>query len=125
MADEKYFEINKRGVLIKYTGKETEVVIPAKINNTPVKTIGEFAFSKAIKKAIISEGVLKLESNAFSLCKSLQDIIIPETVTVIKEFAFSGCKKLKEVIIPKNVTEIKDQTFFGCENLEKITFPEN
>ena len=79
-----------------------EVQIPSTIEELPVKSIGEFAFSGS---------------------RSLESITIPEGVTSIGLRAFFFCNKLTAITIPDSVTTIQDMAFFGCSNLTSITIP--
>ena len=81
----------ENGVLEKYTGNETKVVIP--------------------------DSVTEIGEHAFKDCESLKEITIPDSVTVIYDEAFKGCESLKEIIIPDSVTEIGDMVFSSCEDL--------
>ncbi|MBR3920683.1 MAG: leucine-rich repeat protein, partial [Oscillospiraceae bacterium] len=60
--------IIKNGVLEKYTGNETKVVIP-----DSVKEIGEVAFlcQTTLKEIIIPSSVTKIGEHAFVCCVSL------------------------------------------------------
>ncbi len=120
----------KMGVLRKYTGTATEVVIP--------------------------EGVTSIESSAFMNCNSMEKIIIPKEVTSIGVYVFSGCSNLatikveegneiydsrencnavietksntlikgcKNTIIPEGVVRIGERAFYGCSNLMGIKIP--
>ena len=80
-----------------------EVQIPSTIEELPVKSIGEFAFSGS---------------------RSLESITIPEGVTSIGLRAFFFCNKLTAITIPDSVTTIQDMAFFGCSNLISITIPQ-
>lgn len=83
-ADEDGFEIED-GVLKRYTGTATEVVIP--------------------------EGVTSIGYGAFLDCSSLERIIIPEGITKIGDHAFSGCSGLTSISIPEGATSIGSYTF--------------
>ena len=58
----------ENGVLEKYTGNETKVVIP--------------------------DSVTEIRACAFKGCKSLKEITIPDSVIDIGERAFEGCEDL-------------------------------
>lgn len=95
------FEI-RAGVLVKYHGAGTEIVIPQGV----VKEIGAFCFSNCqyVTSVALPDGLQKISSSAFSDCSSLETINIPDSVTEIGEEwvrgpVFRGCKKLKNVII--------------------------
>ncbi|MFQ8892580.1 MAG: leucine-rich repeat domain-containing protein [Clostridium sp.] len=137
-------------VIKKYTGKDSEVTIPEKINEIPVMEIGEEAFkeNKKIEKVVIpssvttikksafngctslktvefSKGLLSIESLAFSSCKLLENLDLPNTLKEIDEFAFSECSSIKSINIPDSVVEIGESAFNWCENLEEINVSEN
>ena len=70
----------ENGVLTKYLGKDSEVVIP--------------------------NGVEVIGCAAFSSCMGLTSIIISDGVKSIREEAFYKCVNLKSVTIPKSVEKI-------------------
>ena len=73
------------GMLVKYTGKGGDVVIPS--------------------------GVTNIGYNAFYGCTSLTSVIITNGVTSIKNEAFRDCKCLSSIVLPDNVTEIGKNAF--------------
>ena len=75
----------KNGVLIKYRGNESKVVIP-----DGVKSIGDRAFKYC--RGLTSINV------AFFNCSRLTSITIPDSVTSIGERAFDDCSNLKKII---------------------------
>lgn len=113
------FEIED-GVLKKYTGTATEVVIPE-----GVTVIGHNAFSEcnSVTSIMVPNGVTNIEYCAFEKCGNLLSIMLPDSVTDIGAAAFHECKNLTSVVIPPNVTEIFWSTFAGCENLASVTLP--
>jgi hypothetical protein len=140
------FEIDKGAVIITgYVGEAVDVVIPATIQELPVRkisgnyypknaavnsivipsgvtTIGEYAFSNytSLKSITFPKGVKKIGANAFSDCISLSSVTIPVGVTTIDYNAFSNCISLTSITIPESVTSIKDE-FGTCTNLAAIT----
>lgn len=121
------FEI-ENGVLKKYHGTASEVIIPEGIT-----AIEEDAFKDctSLKKVVIPKGCKVIgagefffyASNVFANCSNLEEVIIPDTVEVIEGQAFYGCTSLKEITIPDSVKVIEPRTFEGCTSLEKITIP--
>ena len=132
--------------ITKYAGKETELVIPEKIDDKIVSKIAAHAFSdcKNLVSVIIPESVTSIEQRAFASCslksvtlpqgiKSLEkelfnysgltSITIPEGVTIIGEGAFGGCRNLTSVTIPEGVTTIGEAAFGGCINLTNVEIP--
>lgn len=79
------------GIIITgYTGSESHIVIPAKIDGYQVTTVGDSAFSsQTLKSIIISNGIQKIDWFAFNGCTALLSVTIPESVTSIGYSAFS------------------------------------
>ena len=91
------FEI-KNGVLIKYKGNSTNVVVPS-----CVTSIGESAF----------------------LYSKISEVTISDSVTTIGQNSFFGCYKLWKITIGSGVVSIGDNAFGGCRFLQEITVSEN
>ena len=111
------FEI-ENGVLTKYNGKQTDVVIP-----DIVTTIGELAcfWSLKVVSVTIPSSVTNIGDNAFSGCCSLKSITIPSSVTSIGNRAFASCGSLTSITIPSSVTSISDYAFSSCGDLTNVT----
>jgi hypothetical protein len=60
----------------RYNGDRRNVVIAPKYNDFPVRSIGQYAFSK---------------------CEVLESIKIPEGVTSIEDYAFAYCTSIKSI----------------------------
>jgi hypothetical protein len=130
------FEITPDGVLKKYHGNDTDVVIP-----DGVREIGDAAFvdMKGVERMImecedydapemetltIPDSVTKIGYYAFAYCLNLKHVSLPDSVTSLGERAFEGCESLKEIRLPGKLTEIGDYTFFLCENLRTVVIPD-
>lgn len=118
-ADENGFQINDQGVLTKYTGSATDVVIPE-----GVTSIGNSAFYNCgrLTSVSIPKGVTSIGDSAFYNCESLTSVNIPEGVTSIGEYAFAHCK-LQSINIPEGVISIGEDAFASCK-LQSINIPE-
>lgn len=108
------------GVLEKYNGAATEVVIP-----NSVKIIGDDAFRncKGITSVVIPDSVQEIGLLAFYECKALPHITIPDSVQKIGQSAFEGCTALAAVVIPDSVQEIGWKAFAECGSLTAIVIP--
>lgn len=111
----------ENGELNKYTGKDTEVVIP-----DYVTSIGWCAFygCTSITSITIPDSVTSIGGHAFSGCTCLTSINIPDNVTSIKGCVFSDCTSLTSITIPDSVTSIGECAFEGCTAL-RISIPES
>lgn len=96
--------------------------------------------------SFIPDGIVKIQSSAFSHLKIEGDFVVPESVTSIGDEAFCycteltsiklpsklssfghrvfwGCSKIKSISIPEGVTEIGEYSFCECRGLEKVSLP--
>ena len=131
----------KNGVLEKYTGTQTEVIVPY-----GVEEIGAYAFwNSAVEQVRLPESVKVIRKYAFCGCRELKEIELPDSVTSIGANAFFGTalqrvclppnlqelqegafsfSQLQEISIPKSVTKIEERTFFYCTQLKRVQLPE-
>lgn len=134
------FYYNEEGFLYKYTGEETDVVIPegvTQIGSTvfddkitsvvipgTVKELGSFSFADCtnLKKVVMKDGVEVISSYAFKGCTALTDVTIPNTVTTIEYDAFSEATALTSIALPKSLTAIGSHAF-EKSGLTSITIP--
>ncbi|MDR2536332.1 MAG: leucine-rich repeat domain-containing protein [Treponema sp.] len=110
------------GVLIKYTGVESAVIIP---DNLGITEIGEraFAFSK-VTSVTIPAGVSRIGNWGFWGSEGLANIQLPEGLTHIGDWAFLGCSSLQTLRFPDTLISIGDWTFGNCPNLTSIEVSE-
>ena len=130
------FTITADGVLKKYRGNDTVVIIP-----DGVREIGESSFvdlkggermimecedydAPEMEELTIPDSVKKIDSYAFAYCLNLTTVNMTDHITSIGARAFEGCESLKKIRLPVGLTEIEEFTFFLCENLKSITIPE-
>ena len=93
----------ENGVLIKYTGTDSELVIP-----NIVQVIGNNALASCntLQTVIVSEGVIKIEDYAFSSCRMLHSVRIADSVIELGKSIFYGCNKLSTIKIGSGVSDI-------------------
>lgn len=99
-----YTHTDKEAFLDLYDGFDVNVVVPSKIKDYTVTSIGVGCFGYAAE----ASGIL------------YESIKLPDTLEEIGPDAFKGLESLKEINIPKNVKEIGGDAFAGCKNLKKI-----
>ena len=127
---------DKSGVLIKgYTGNGGIVVIPATIEDMPVKEIGEFAFqgstrneekpTNRITEIVVPDSVVKIGMRAFEDIKSLTKATLPNGLKEIPSSLFYGCKNLTTVNLPTSLEEIWNEAFQYCGELNNLIIPES
>lgn len=111
----------ENGVIKKYKGSDTDVVIPAAINGQAVTTIGTSAFYDGeIVSVTVPEGVLTIEDYAFSWCRSLRKVSLPSTLTEMGDRVFDYCTSLEELTIPEKVTSVGTNIIYNCKQLRLV-----
>ncbi len=111
----------KNDILIKYIGKEKNVVIPGTI-----RRIGKEAFyESSLEKVTIEEGVKIIGISSFCGCGNLTEITLPNTIEVIEYDAFCACSKLEKIILPDSLIRIGKAPFTICDRLKEVVVGEN
>lgn len=114
------------GTITKYAESDTVVVIPSKINGTPVETIGNAAFERsAVTSVTIPDSVTAIHDGAFANCFQLTNISIPNSVTSIGLSAFEHCTSLKSITLPSSLRNISMFLFHNCSQLTTIQIPDS
>lgn len=111
-----------------YHGTDTEVTVPATIDNMPVTAVGIYCFddSDDVVSVTVSEGIETLEAKSFSGMANLQEVNLPDSLLAIGDEAFTNCGKLQSFYIPKGVRNIGTHLFYGWHTMESITVsPDN
>jgi tetratricopeptide (TPR) repeat protein len=107
--------------IVKYTGADTQIVIPASIGGKPVRAIGEKAFEqKQLTSVVIPGSVKTIGNNAFAINK-LTSVVIPNGVITIGDGAFVN-NQLTNVVIPNSVITIENSAFAG-NHLTSVEIP--
>ena len=115
--DPKDFEIVK-GVLKKYKGSSSVVVIPDNVTSIGVSA---FYGCRSLTSVTIPDSVTSIGDYAFSDCSGLTSVTIPNSVTSIGNYAFEGCSGLTSITISDSVTSIGNRAFSGCSSLTSVT----
>lgn len=140
--------ISDDGVLIKYTGHKSEVVVPSEVKEIAIRAFANDSFNEdddKLEKVVLPEGIKKISEEAFSNRQKLTEINLPESIEYVGSRILNNCnvKKIvvpsnvktwceeafyysgvKEAALPDNMTYIPDGMFSVCDNLEKINIPE-
>jgi len=100
------------------------VVIPAVIDEKPVRNINSEAFNNCalITSVVIPENVTFIGGDAFTSCTSLASVSLPQSLEVIEPFAFYNCDSLIHLTIPENVFSIGSRAFDECNTLGEAYF---
>ncbi|OCA98336.1 leucine-rich repeat protein [Clostridium beijerinckii] len=113
------------GTIVEYTGSDSSVVIPNKIDGTEVKRIRFTSTStcKNLTSITIPDSTTGIESIVCMNCSNLIHVDIPNSVKRIDRYAFNGCSNLQSITIPDSVKTIGHSAFSGCSSLSSITIP--
>ena len=120
-SDFEYKIKDGKATLTKYKGDASELVIPEKIDNTPVTKLGNESFRKnaALVRVTIPDTVTAVDNQAFSSCANLESVKMSKNITFIDYACFAACRKLKEIAIPKGLY-LGDVVFCGCDSLDTL-----
>lgn len=109
--------------IIKYTGSESTVNIPSKIDGFTVTEIsGAFNVMDSLKKVVIPSTVTTI-SASFKYDSNLAEVTIPSSVKTIDAYSFCKNTALKSIVIPSSVTTL--DAFQDCTSLTSIKIGDN
>jgi hypothetical protein len=101
-----------KGIVINsYSGKGGKVIIPAKIEDLPVRELAQIAF-------------IGQNNNGLGPGYNISSVVIPETVTLIGNGCFQGIENLTSVTIQGKNVRIGLLAFNLCTNLSELKFPD-
>lgn len=104
-----------------YNKSNQTLVIPSRITH-----IGADAFtSAAFKELVLSEGIEKVDTLAFSGMNQMLKVTLPSTLKDIRMLAFESMPKITEITLPAGLTTIGDGAFAGCTKLSAVNIPAN
>ena len=105
---------NDNVIITGYRGNDTELTLDT-IDGRKIIAIGKAAFATSpFTKITLSEGIERIEENAFYDCQNLKEIILPDSLISIENHAFYWCQNLKSIELPKNLKIIGDGIFAQC-----------
>lgn len=115
----------KSNTLVKYTGTDKNVVIPAKVKDVDVKAIGEYVFAnKGIESVTIPDSVEQIGTGAFAVNK-FKTVSIPASVKNIGALAFAYNLNLSAINVDKaNPSYVSDSGVLYNKNKKILwTYP--
>lgn len=116
------FEIDEEGVITKYLGNKTSIIIPTEENGKTITGIGAKCFEGTEVTLIqIPPTVEVIESYAFRNCRQLRTVyFVDESVhVIIGSSAFEGCDSLENIELPS--VELGQTAFMRCKSLKTVS----
>ncbi|MGN0594866.1 MAG: leucine-rich repeat domain-containing protein [Hominimerdicola sp.] len=109
--------------LTKYTGSDSIVNIPSKIDGKNVTYLYyTFQDNTNLTSVNVPEGVTHM-NGAFRGCTNLTNVNIPDSVTTLED-TFMNCTSLTSINIPNSVTSMY-RAFSGCTSLTSVNIPDS
>ena len=112
--------------ILKYSGAESNVTVPDKIDNKVVKCVGygAFAENENIVGVTIPAQVTDLQYGVFASCANLETVTFKagSKLQKIAARAFENCSKLQSISLPDSVQTIEENGFAYCKNLGAVDF---
>lgn len=137
-TDPKYFEFDaKNGTLLKYTGKDVDVVIPREIDGVVVKSLSYDLFDECrdytdtelsnnreswvpLRSVVLPETIESMEDSVFNFCQQLETFVCYAPLETTGKGTFELCRSLNNVIFVNGVKNIDNYCFKACGNLENL-----
>lgn len=126
-----YIEHEDSIEILRYTGSQTVVNVPAYINDKPVTSVklgrGQsepMGFTDVVK-VTLPETIIRLDDYAFGGYLRLQSVEGLEYVQELGYDAFSGCAELQEAHFSTALREIDSFSFGNAYTLRRVTLPDD
>ena len=120
------YEVQSNGTvqITKYTGSDTSITLPSRIDGKDVTSISQYAFNgnTTIRSISLPGTFTTVPSLAFYGCYALETVTLPDTVTEIGSYAFEFCDKLTTVNVRGKLKEIYNGAFYSCYSLSNFKF---
>ena len=107
----------QNGVLIRFEGTDSEVVVPDGVTAIGQRAFFAFPSNKTLRSVVIPEGVEEIGKEAFYECVNLERVVFPSTLKRIGEKAFSGCVSAVDFQIPEGVELLGNLVFESCRGI--------
>lgn len=121
--------------IMRYKGKEQDVVVPAEIDGRAVTVIDgmtivgkdeyEHEENTVTRTVTLPDTVAEIGEWAFYYMEALESVRLPKALKKISSFAFDSCSRLKKIELPDSLKIIDSFAFSGCKRLETINLPES
>lgn len=113
--------------IVKYTGEESQVTVPAEIDKKPVTAVEGLAFSwrKQLTAVTIPEGIVSVGNGVFYNCTALTEVTFPASLTDWGVDLFSCCEALQTVTVAADnpVCRSQDGVLFSRDGGTLILYP--
>lgn len=117
------YEVNgTKATITGYTGTDSDVTIPEKVDGYKVTEIGDEAFRNnlTVKKVTMPSTLVKIRVYAFQNCENLQEVVLNENLEEIEGCAFADCD-LRGLTLPKSLLSVGWESFDNNKNLSEVT----
>lgn len=100
--------------------------VKMKLSKFQYDKLGEGKYSifrlkdKFAESVEIPEGVIEIQSYAFSGCATLRSVTFPDTLVKINRFAFQDCTALESIHLPDSVSVLEKLSFRNCYSLKNV-----
>lgn len=109
-------------IIANYVDEVSELVIPDKLSEMNVIGIGSRVFqNQKFSKIVLPDGLVTIDSYAFSKCENLENIVFNDTLESIGSAAFLDCDKLETIVLPNSLKYIESNAFESCDSLKNVT----
>ena len=137
------FVIVGDGVLLRYNGTDSTVVIPDTVKHTSaafmgnetikdvtvpdsVYTLGAATFnSSTVTRVQLGNNVIIIDESAFAYCYDLHYVNMPDSLKIIESYAFASCTGLNTLRIGKNVETICYRAFSRASQFNYMYLPKS
>lgn len=108
------FVILGDGILVKYNGASTELVLSDNIRQI---SGGAFYGNNYLNSVTVNDGVTYIGMRAFANCSNLATVKLPDSLLLLEKEAFAKCSSLSNVTVPQSVRLMGDSVFYKCTSL--------